>query len=384
MIVEHKLQETFYVVDLGVVQRLHAGWCQAMPRVTPFYAVKCNTNLAMMSMLAALGAGFDCASEAECEAVLGLGVPKDRIIYAHPCKPPAHIKYAAARGIDLTTFDTESELLKLATWHPHTNLLLRIRADDPQARCQLGNKYGAESAEVLGLLQRAQALGLAVIGVSFHVGSGATNPQAFTTAISLARQVFDIGASLGFAMRLLDLGGGFSGGRFTPQGQVDLGAVPQAVNAALAEHFPEGSGVRVIAEPGRYFAEASASLVCSIYGQRVRQDSQGSQTIDYWLSDGLYGSLNCMVYDHALPTVQPLRCPQLPPVDPLDDSQTYPSTLFGPTCDGLDTIVRDHPLPRMRNGDWVLFPCMGAYTIAGACDFNGFNVTKVPFFYVCS
>ena len=60
------------------------------------------------------------------------------------------------------------------------------------------------------------------------------------------------------------------------------------------------------------------------------------------------------------------------------------STLFGPTCDGLDTIVREHPLPHLRNGDWVAFPSMGAYSIAGACDFNGFPVTSAPFFYVCS
>ena len=60
------------------------------------------------------------------------------------------------------------------------------------------------------------------------------------------------------------------------------------------------------------------------------------------------------------------------------------STLFGPTCDGLDTIVREHPLPHLRNGDWVAFPSMRAYCIAGACDFNGFPVTSAPFFYVCS
>lgn len=60
------------------------------------------------------------------------------------------------------------------------------------------------------------------------------------------------------------------------------------------------------------------------------------------------------------------------------------STLFGPTCDGLDTIVREHPMPALRNGDWVVFPSMGAYSIAGACDFNGFNILGSKFFYVCS
>lgn len=103
-----------------------------MPRVTPYYAVKCNTDPAMVSLLAALGAGFDCASEWEADTVLGLGVPADRIVFANACKRPCDIRFAAAKGLDLTTFDTESELHKLARWHPGTAALLRIRADDPQ------------------------------------------------------------------------------------------------------------------------------------------------------------------------------------------------------------------------------------------------------------
>lgn len=61
-----------------------------------------------------------------------------------------------------------------------------------------------------------------------------------------------------------------------------------------------------------------------------------------------------------------LRSPLLPPVAPGEDAALFKTTLFGPTCDGLDTVARDVPLPRLRNGDWVLFPRFGAYTIAGA------------------
>lgn len=64
---------------------------QAFPRVNPFYAVKCNPNPAIIAMLAALGAGFDCASEAEVELVLSAGVTQEQIIYAHPCKPPNQV-----------------------------------------------------------------------------------------------------------------------------------------------------------------------------------------------------------------------------------------------------------------------------------------------------
>lgn len=79
------------MIDLGIVARLHAHFTTALPRVTPFYAVKCMPEPGLLRMLAALGAGFDCASEAELAAVLALGVPRERIIYAHPVKPPAQV-----------------------------------------------------------------------------------------------------------------------------------------------------------------------------------------------------------------------------------------------------------------------------------------------------
>ena len=101
------------------------------------------------------------------------------------------------------------------------------------------------------LLQAAQSLSVNVAGVSFHVGSGATNPAAFSEAIALARDVFDQGLALGFDMRLLDIGGGFCGGAINADGSVELGGVPAAVNNALAHHFPDEERVRVIAEPGR-------------------------------------------------------------------------------------------------------------------------------------
>lgn len=99
--------------NLATVERLYHAWGSLMPRVHPCYAVKCNPDEGLLATLAALGAGFDCASEAEMAAVLTLGVDPSRIIYAHPCKPPKQIRWAAANNVGLTTFDTESELHKV-------------------------------------------------------------------------------------------------------------------------------------------------------------------------------------------------------------------------------------------------------------------------------
>ena len=88
-------EDAFFVADLGDVARKIVQWAQLLPRVEPFYAVKCNPDHQVVSILASLGTGFDCASKAEMRQVLDLGVSPDRIIYAHPCKPASHL---ALRG----------------------------------------------------------------------------------------------------------------------------------------------------------------------------------------------------------------------------------------------------------------------------------------------
>ncbi|KAL0016900.1 hypothetical protein SO802_003969 [Lithocarpus litseifolius] len=80
-------------------------WTRALPTVQPYYAVKCNPNLSFLGAMAALGSNFDCASQAEIESILSLGVSPDRIIFANPCKAESHIKYAASVGVHLMTFD---------------------------------------------------------------------------------------------------------------------------------------------------------------------------------------------------------------------------------------------------------------------------------------
>lgn len=87
-----QLEDTFYVMDLGMVAALAAGWAALMPRVRPFYAVKCNGDTALLSTLAACGASFDCASEAEIAAVAALGVSPERIVFANACKRPSDIR----------------------------------------------------------------------------------------------------------------------------------------------------------------------------------------------------------------------------------------------------------------------------------------------------
>jgi ornithine decarboxylase len=89
-----------------------------MPRVIPFYAVKCSPMPAIIDVMAANGCGFDCASAAEIQLVLEAGVSQERIIFAHPAKRPYDIRYACSQGVEKTTFDSVVELQKIAKWYP--------------------------------------------------------------------------------------------------------------------------------------------------------------------------------------------------------------------------------------------------------------------------
>ncbi|XP_023231656.1 ornithine decarboxylase-like [Centruroides sculpturatus] len=259
------LEEPFYTVDLGDVVYKYKLWKLNMSRVHPFYAVKCNDSPLILELLAALGTGFDCASKAEIEAVLNMGVDPSRIIYANPCKTGSFIKHAASVGVNVMTFDNEIELHKTKNLHPGAQMVLRIRVDDSSSICRLGIKFGCDVGDATHLLQVAKQLGVNVIGVSFHVGSGCLDANAYHKAIESAHHVFNIGERLGFSFTLLDIGGGFPGSRGPSASFEEISGV---VNKALDAYFPADSGIRIIAEPGRFFVASAFTLITNIIAKR--------------------------------------------------------------------------------------------------------------------
>ncbi|XP_055087072.1 ornithine decarboxylase isoform X2 [Periophthalmus magnuspinnatus] len=365
-------RDAFYICDLGDILKKHLRWTRALPRVTPFYAVKCNDSRSVVTTLASLGTGFDCASKTEIQLVQSLGVDPGRIIYANPCKQVSQIKYASAHGVRMMTFDSEVELMKVARYHDNAKLVLRIATDDSKAVCRLSVKFGAPLKACRGLLEKAKELGLDVIGVSFHVGSGCTDPLTYSQAISDARYVFDMGNELGFTMDLLDIGGGFPG-----SDDVDLKfeEITAVINPALDKYFPVDHKLKIIAEPGRFYVASAYTLVVNIIAKKVILDDDNAsdeedegttdRTIMYYVNDGVYGSFNCILFDHAhcLPSLH----------KPKPDEPLYPCSIWGPTCDGLDRIVEQCTLPDLQVGDWLVFENMGAYTVAASSTFNGFQ-----------
>ncbi|CAF3401141.1 unnamed protein product [Rotaria sp. Silwood1] len=362
--------EPFFAVDLEDVCNKHIRWLTSMPRVTPHYAVKCNDDINVIKLLAYLGAGFDCASKGEIKKVMDLGVSADRIIYANPCKQSSYIRYAQETGVEIMTFDNEQELMKIKQIYPNAKLVLRIVTDDSNAVCRFSMKFGADMNTARKLIDKAQEIDMTIIGVSFHCGSGQMTSKAFVDAIQNARIIMNYGIKLGFNMNLLDIGGGFPGNSGTEDYFSEISA---AVNKTLDEHFPDDGNIRIIAEPGRYYVASAYALATNVIATREMIDSEtGNLKYMYYINDGVYGSFNCVLYDHYVPE------PYL--IAKKESSEKYTSSIWGPTCDGLDCIHKSIEIPKLNIGDWVLWKNMGAYTISAAVQFNGLPFGKPLYF----
>lgn len=375
-------EEPFYTVDLRSVAAKHRLITTLIPRVQPFYTMKCNPDVRVFELLTGLGCGVDCASKSEIDFSLAHGVAADQIIYANTIKQKSHLQFARAHNVPLMTFDNVDELVKVAKVYPEAQLVLRIQVDDSKSRHQLGAKFGAPLATLPAIFEAAKQLQLNVMGVSFHVGVGVLDASAFTDAITRSKTVFDLAETHGFRFSLLNIGGGFAGDDLGP---VTVQDAARAVNSALDAHFPESSGVRIISEPGRYFVSACATLNLNVVGRKTdpvlteraaaeKEPHENDPRYMYFVNDGAHGSFSA---PHLFKLYDPIPLVvQGEPVAPeaVATLATLPASVWGPTCDGKDFITKETQLPLLEIGDWITFPHMGAYGFATGGTFNGFQL----------
>ncbi|XP_058129355.1 ornithine decarboxylase 1-like [Anopheles ziemanni] len=361
-------EEPLHVLDLDDVVQKHYGWREQMPRVRPFYAVKCNDDPRILQTLITLGVGFDCASKGELERMLDLGVKPERIIFAQPAKSIPSLLYARSKQVAVMTFDSAIELEKIHQYYPEAQLVLRMRHDALKVRCLLGKKFGCDPVkEAPALLRKAAKLRMNVVGISFHVGSDCEEHEVYYDAVKMARSLFDYAKTIGYELSLLDIGGGFPGDHNKP-----IDRYAQAVNRAIDHFFPAEENVRIIAEPGRYYVASAVTLVSFVDSKRIvteRQEDGTERTrIFYYLNDGIFGTFYCTAHEgqEAIPIVQRKT-----------DANEYSSSVWGPTCDVMDLILPDILLPELDIGDSVVFENVGAYSLVTSCRFNGFPLPKV-------
>jgi ornithine decarboxylase len=190
----------------------------------------------------------------------------------------------------------------------------------------------------------------------------------------------------------LAAGGGYPG---TDSSHLTFQDVASTVSAAIDRYFPVGCGVDIIAEPGRYFVSASHAYAVSVIAKRElseeqladasaieafgtrhdAQDEAGEEEelisinegehkkareaqVALYINDGVYGSFNCVVFDHAVVVPRVL----VRKTCEVNTDETIPTKIFGPTCDSIDVVLSSYELPAMNIGDWLFFDDMGAYT----------------------
>ena len=356
-----------FVIDHDEVRRNYYEFKRHLPRVQAYYAVKANPDPAIVQTLYEAGASFDVASFPEFQIVYRniKSMPAkarqdfiwDKIIYANPIKANDTLTKLDPYK-PLVTYDNPEEIKKMRKYAPHAGLILRIQVPNTGSMVELSSKFGAAPGDAVDLIETARAAGFVVEGISFHVGSQATNFDNYLQALSIAADIFHEARLRGHhKMNVLDIGGGFP----APYDATvkPFGVLAKTLRREIDRLFPKD--IEIIAEPGRFMVATAATLVVKIVGKATRDGK-----LCYYVDDGIYGTFSGVLFDHCQYHF-----------DAFKKGRKHLCSVFGPTCDALDTVSRGEELPDLPLGELLYSKNIGAYTNASATDFNGFPRAKV-------
>ncbi|MSQ64666.1 MAG: type III PLP-dependent enzyme [Betaproteobacteria bacterium] len=354
-----KYTRPFLILDNAIVREKALRLRAAMPRVRPHYAVKANPDRRVLKTLLQEGCSFEIASIAELDMLLAIGADVAEVFYSNPMKSRESISYAVAKGVEWFVVDSVDELRRVHEIKPDARMYLRIATPNIGSDWPLLGKFGAGASETREIVATAARLGADLAGATFHVGSQCRNPANWRVGIEKTRALFDTMTKAGLKPRMLDIGGGFPVRHVKPIPSIEV--IGEVVNEAL-KAFPEE--VRVVAEPGRYLVSDAAYFVCRVIGTATR----GGKRWMHW-DAGLFGGV--------IETTEGLKYR----IRTERSGPDIPWHVAGPTCDSVDVILRDEPLPSdLQEGDFIYLRNAGAYTTAYASEFNGFPLPEVRIF----
>ncbi len=325
------------------------------------YAVKANADPTVLKLLTDAGVcHFDCASLPEIALVDKINPNATKYFMI-----PTRIRGAAAtaqekHGVRHFLVDHLSGLSQLVEEiEPSRSVIFaRMAVHHESAMEDLSVRFGAPPEEMPELLQAIRDSG-AEAAFAFNVGSSVTDPEAYRYSISVTKSVLE---QLPFRLRLIDVGGGY------PKSYPDF-IVPQldeyfkAVAESVAT-LPLADNAEVLGEPGRALAAPGMSAVVEVL---LRKGNR------LYINDGMYGIFWVLRIDgHDRYPVRTFRDGQ-----PLEGA-TMEFTINGPTCDSTDTLPGLVPLPvDIRAGDYLEFGNIGAYSLSGRTDFNGYYSDRI-------
>ncbi len=323
------------------------------------YAVKANSNIAILNLLARLGSGFDIVSVGELERVLRAGGEASRVVFSGVGKKPQEIRRALKVGIRCFNVESQAELGVINQIAAEMNTIapvsLRVNPDvDAQTHPYIStglkeNKFGIAHHQAVAVYQQAQALShIEVRGIDCHIGSQLTQIRPFVDALKRVLELVDELKSHGIELQHLDLGGGL-GIRY----QDETPPSPAEQIAALLAELGDRQ-VEILIEPGRAIAGNAGVLLSEVLYLK-HSEEKNFAIIDAAMNDlmrpALYGA-----WQEIVPLQQ-------------REGETQRYDLVGPVCETGDFLGKDRML-NLQAGDFIAVKSAGAYGFTMSSNYN--------------
>ena len=359
-----KVGTPFYCYSTATLERHYNVFANAFEGVNALvcFAVKANSNLAVLRTLAKLGAGADVVSEGELRRALEAGIPASRIVFSGVGKRPWEMETALKAGIHQFNVESEPEVRVLSEVATRLGLeaaiAFRVNPDvDAKTHAKIStgkaeNKFGVPWQDVSRIYREAAALpGIKIQGVDVHIGSQLTDLEPFSNAFNRVRELVTQLRSEGHEITQVDLGGGL--------GIPYDGTVPPTPTSygAVAMESMGNMGVQLIFEPGRLIVGNAGVLVSEVVYVK-----QGAERKFIILDAAMNDLIRPAMYDgyHHIDTI----------IEPSEDCVFEDADVVGPVCETGDTFAKGRSLPPVQAGDLVAFRSAGAYGAVMASSYN--------------
>jgi diaminopimelate decarboxylase len=356
----------FYCYSTATLQRHYKVFDEAFDGVEHqvFYAMKANSNQAVIRTLADCGAGMDVVSEGELRRALAAGVPGRRIVFSGVGKTAREMALGLKEGIACFNVESEPELEllseianRIGTRAP---VSLRVNPDidaGTHEKITTGrseNKFGIPFSEARRVYQRARALpGVEVTGVDMHIGSQVTTLEPYVNSYRLMAELIEMLREDGHDIRHADLGGGLG---VPYRGTNDVLPHPEEY-AAMVKRTLGHLGVKFYLEPGRMIMGNAGILVSRV----VYVKKNGGKT--FIIADAAMNDL-------IRPTLYDAWHDILAVVEPEPGHRLREVDVVGPVCESGDYLARNRPLPPLEAGDLIAVMTAGGYGAVQASTYN--------------
>ncbi|WP_019172242.1 diaminopimelate decarboxylase [Pseudaminobacter salicylatoxidans] len=328
------------------------------------YALKANSNQAVLKTLAALGAGADVVSEGELRRALAAGIPGSRIVFSGVGKTAREMDLALANDILCFNVESEPELERLSARAvaagKQAPISLRINPDvDARTHKKIStgkaeNKFGIPWQRARAVYARAAELpGIRITGIDMHIGSQITELQPFDDAFALLAELVGTLKADGHAIDHVDLGGGLG---IPYKADNSPPPSPEAYAAVVKKHVAK-LGLKVMFEPGRLIVGNAGILVSEVIYVK-EGDARNFLIVDAAMNDLIRPTLYDAFHDIRPVLQHPVDAPRMT-VD-----------IVGPVCETGDYLGLDRDLPRMTAGDLIAVSTAGAYGAVQSGTYN--------------